>query len=199
MNDEIILPVSKSKIMLLFVGALIFVAGGIQFVYAPQIFANSKYRPKSPELIEIIGITAVLFFGVCAIFGLKKLFDKKTGLKINADGITDYLSATSIGLIKWSDIVGIGTAQVHSQKFVIVEVSNPEYYINLNKSRIGKMAMQSNYNSLGSPISISTISLKITFTDLKELIETHYEKYAPQDCITTITANSSTPESSQNC
>lgn len=176
MNEEIIIPLSRKKILLIFIGALMFVVFGIWFLNAPEKFAHSIYRPRSSEFIQIIGMVAIAFFGICGIFAFKKLFDKKDGIIINKDGITDHSSGTSIGLIKWNDIIDIGIAQVHAQKFIIIKVSNPEHYIDLKKNRIGKMAMRANYDKFGSPISISANSLKTNFSDLKSLIEKHYEK-----------------------
>jgi hypothetical protein len=177
MNDEIIISLSRNKILLIFLGCLIFVVFGIWFLNDPEKFANGSYRPRSSEFIQIVGIVAVVFFGICGIFSFKKLFDKKDGLIINQKGITDNSSGTSIGLIKWSDIIGIGIAQVHSQKFIMLEVSNPEYYIGLKKNKIGKMAMRANYDKFGSPISISANSLKTNFSELKALIENRFENY----------------------
>lgn len=174
MTNELKIPLSKNKILLIFLGSLMFVALGIWFLNDPEKLANSSYRPKSAEFIQIIGIVAVVFFGVCGLFAFKKLFDKKDGLIINQDGIIDNASGTSIGLVKWTDITGIEITQVHSQKFIMIEVSNPQYYINLQKNRIGKMAMKANYNKYGTPISISANSLKTDFTALKKLIEKQY-------------------------
>ena len=180
MNDEIIIPLSRNKILLIFLGCLMFVVFGIWFLNDPEKFANGSYRPRSSEFIQIVGIVSLAFFGICGIFAFKKLFDKKEGLIINKDGITDNSSGTSVGLIKWNDIIDIGIAQVHSQKFIMIKVSNPEHYIDLKKNRIGKMAMRANYDKFGSPISISANSLKTNFADLKALIEKYYEKNAPQ-------------------
>lgn len=177
MNKEVIIPLSKTKISLLFIGSIAFVIFGLWFLNDPEKFANGSYRPRSSEFTQIIGIVAVIFFGICGIFAFKKLFDKKNGLVIDDNGITDNSSGTSVGLVKWSDIIGIGFAQVHSQKFIMLEVSNPEYYIGLKKNKIGKMAMRANFDKFGSPISISANSLKTNFSELQAIIEKRFEKY----------------------
>ena len=176
-NEEIAIPLSKTKIILLAIGALIFVIVGIWFLYDLSKFAGSSYRQRSSEFIQIIGIVAVIFFGICAIFAFRKLFDKKQGLVINDKGITDNSSAVSAGLIKWSDIIAIDAVKVHSQKFIMIEVSNPVEYIDRKKNRISKMAMRANYNRYGSPISISANSLKTDFNELKSLIDQQYENH----------------------
>lgn len=180
MNENIEIPLSKNKIILLFVGALIFVILGLWFAIDPENFKVSIFRYRSVELIRIIGIISVAFFGVCSYFIFKKVFDKKSGLIIDKNGITNNSNATSIGLVKWTDIIGIRALEVVNQKFVMIDVSNPEHYIELKKNGIGKMAMKANYKKYGSPISITANSLKSDFNEVREIIEKQYEKNALQ-------------------
>ncbi len=174
MDNEIKIPLSKNKIIVIFFGALLFVFLGTWFVIDPEKFAYRIFH--NPDIIRIVGIVSVVFFGICTLFIFRKLFEQKFGLIINKDGIIDNSNATSIGLIKWSDIIGIRVIQVFSQKFIMIDVSNPEEYIRLKKKGIGKMAMKANYNKYGSPISINTNTLKTNFTELISLIEKEYEK-----------------------
>lgn len=174
MNDEIVIPFSRIKILLIFLIVLVFVVAGIWLLSDAESIANGSYRRRNPDFIRILGIASVIFFGIGGILAFKKLFDKKKGLIINKNGIIDHSSGTSIGLIKWEDITGIGIVKIRSQKFVMIEVSNPEHYMSLNKNRLGKMTMRANYYKYGSPISISAITLK---TNFKELLMTIQEKY----------------------
>lgn len=174
MNADIKIPFSKKKTTLLFFGSLIFVAFGTWFLVDPEKFINLIFR--NPITIRIIGIFSIAFFGMCGVFIFKKLFSKKNGLIIGNIGITDNSKATSIGLVKWTDITGIRALKVVSQKFIMIDVSNPEHYIELKNNRIGKMAMKANYKKYGSPISITTNSLKLNFDEIKKTIEKQYEK-----------------------
>lgn len=76
MNSETNIPLNKLKIGLLTLGSIGFVVGGYLMLW------------------NIIGIVAILFFGATGIYGLTKLFDFKTGLKIDSIGITDNTNAT---------------------------------------------------------------------------------------------------------
>ncbi|MCK0114656.1 STM3941 family protein [Gelidibacter sp. F63206] len=180
MNENVEIPLSKNKIILLSLGALIFVLLGFWLAIDPENFKVSVFRYRSTELIRVVGIISIVFFGVCSFFIFKKVFDKKFGLIIDKNGITDNSNATSIGLVKWTDIIGIRVLEVVNQKFVMIDVSNPEYYIDLKKNRFGKMAMKANYTKYGSPISITANSLKADFKELKEIIEKQFEKNALQ-------------------
>tara|TARA_R110002050_G_scaffold179449_1_gene312831 strand:- start:1876 stop:2427 length:552 start_codon:yes stop_codon:yes gene_type:complete len=183
MNESFKIPLSKTKITLLFLGTLIFVSLALWLAIDPENFKVSVFRYRSAELIRLVGIIGVTFFGICSFFIFKKIFDKKNGLIIDENGITDNSNATSIGLVKWTDITGIRVLEVVNQKFVMLDVSNPEHYIELKKNRIGKMAMKANYNKYGSPISITANSLKADFKEVWEIIEKQYEKNALQQRI----------------
>ena len=180
LNNKIEIPLSKKKIILLLLAAIAFVAGGIWIATNPERFIPNIFRITNPEIIRIAGVVEILFFGAAGIYGIKKLFDKKVGLIIDSNGITDNSNATSIGLVKWEDITGIRVLEVVNQKFVMIDISNPEHYIGLKKSGIGKMTMKANYNKYGSPISITANSLKADFKEVWEIIKKQYEKNALQ-------------------
>ena len=121
-------------------------------------------------MVRIAGIAAVLFFGLCAVFISKKLFDKKVGLRIDEKGITDNSSATSVGLIDWADIQNIQTIKIASTKMLLVMTDKPEKYIDRTKNALSKHAMKANLKYYGTPLSVIPNSLKIKFDDLENLL-----------------------------
>jgi len=80
------IPLSKTKIILFLIGALAFVVAGSLCISEPERFASIRY-PK--DIVFIIGILGVSFFGICFAFIAKKAFSKKPGLVINDKGIID--------------------------------------------------------------------------------------------------------------
>ncbi|AUP78607.1 STM3941 family protein [Flavivirga eckloniae] len=174
MDDKIEIELSKTKIVLLLIGAMIFVAIGLLFIVSPEKFALSQFR--NPHVLRIIGIASAGFFGLCLVFGARKLFDSKIGLTIDQNGINDNTNATSIGLIEWRDITGVKTVQVASTKTLMVLTNNPEKYIDRAKNAISKRAMKANSKMYGSPLSIISSSLKIKHNDLEKLIITELQK-----------------------
>ncbi|AUC15769.1 hypothetical protein BTO06_11685 [Tenacibaculum sp. SZ-18] len=165
--NEIKIPLSKTKIILLMIGALAFVIVGAWGIIEPEEFASIRY-PKNIVLLS--GIVGVLFFGLCFIFISKIVFSRKTGLIINDDGIIDNSNATSVGLIEWKDITGIKSWKTGSTKVIVILTSEPEKYIERSKNIISKKAMKANNRIYGSPISIISNSLKINFSELEKLI-----------------------------
>jgi hypothetical protein len=164
-NETLKIPLSKGKLMLLFAGALLFVILGLWFIKQPEIFTRTSFKP-SPMLITTIGYASVIFFGVCGMFIFRKLFDTKAGIIIDDKGIHDNSSGVSAGFIPWGDISNISTIEVSRQKLIMIEVSNPDDYINRQTNFIAKKAAAINHKMYGSPISITTTSLKYSFDDL---------------------------------
>lgn len=76
----------------------------------------------------------------------------------------------SMGLIEWKDINRIEKKQVMSTKFLILHTNNPEKYIRRAKNFISRRAVEMNVKTYGSPLSITSNSLKINFEDLETLI-----------------------------
>lgn len=174
MTDKIEIPLSKTKILLLLIGATVFVVLGTLFIMNPGQFKSPIFR--NPETIRIAGIAAVAFFGLCLVFIARKLFDNKVGLTIDQNGLTDNSNATSVGLIEWDDITGIGTVQVASTKTLMLETDKPEKYIERAKNGISKRAMKANHKMYGSPLSIISNSLKIKYDDLERMVREEFEK-----------------------
>jgi hypothetical protein len=170
-NDERIeIPLSKGKIVLLFLGALAFVAGGVWVVINPTGF---KY---SPEWVVIVGIIAILFFGLAAIMLFRKFFDKTMGLVIDNTGIFDNASGVSAGHIPWVNIIEIQKVQVVNQKFLILIVTNPEDYLNKQTNSFLRRAAEANHKMYGSPITISANGLKCNFDELYRMIQSRHRR-----------------------
>ncbi|PTB95733.1 hypothetical protein C9994_10450 [Marivirga lumbricoides] len=174
MTDKIEIQLSKTKILLLLIGATAFFVLGIIFILHPEQVKSPIFR--NTDVIRIAGIVSVAFFGLCLVFIAMKLFDKKVGLTIDQNGITDNSNATSVGLIEWADITGIGRVQIASTKILMLETDKPSKYIEKAKNGISKRALKANHKMYGSPISIISNSLKIKYDDLEKLISEEFEK-----------------------
>jgi hypothetical protein len=182
LKSTIEIPLSKKKIILLLLASIGLISGGIWMVINPENagrFFNpitKRFFYLNSELIQIIGIVGILFFGAAAIYGLTKIFDKKIGLILDSNGITDNSNASSIGLIEWNDILGIRTKQVMSTKFLLIDVVNPEKYLGKAKNGIQSRLMKANMNMYETPLSITSNTLNYDFGELEKLIQTEFKK-----------------------
>ena len=172
--ERIEIPLSKTKIFLLLAGSVVFVVIGLLFAIEPDRFVTPILR--SPGVVRIAGIAAVLFFGATGIYGARKIFDKTPGLIIDEKGIFDNSNATSIGLIPWSEITAINTAQVMSTKFLLIFTRDPELVMQ-KVTGIKRKLMASNWKMFGTPISITSTALKYDFEKLEVLLRKKLQEY----------------------
>ena len=163
-RHEIVIPISKQKIILLTIGALVFVGLGVLFVINPEKYTSPIMR--NPTVIFISGLASILFFGLCTPFIFKKLWDKSPGLIITDQGILDNSSGVSAGQIYWADIDDISVLKIHRQKLIMLQVKNPQEFIDKQTSSFKRKMMTLNYRMYGTPLSITSNGLKITFDEL---------------------------------
>ena len=174
-NQQIEFKLSKSKIVLMFFGCLIFCILSILFIMNPEKFTS--WRHSSSTMVLIVGILGVTFFGICLLFYARKMFDKTPGLIVNDKGIYDNASGISVGFIPWNDIVEIKETVVINQSFVNIVVKNPDKYIETQKNIFKRKLVQINYNSFGTVIAIPSVSINSEFNDLKRILQQEFEKH----------------------
>lgn len=168
-ENRIEIPLSKKKIILIFIGSIIFIALGVWFVMKPHTFSSGGPL-RNPALVTIVGAAAILFFGICALYAVRKLPDSKPGLIIDESGLTDHSGAVSAGHILWTDIIDLSVITIQRQKFILLHVKNPQDYIDRHAGGFKKKMMKLNFKMYGSPISLNANSLKISFEELHKLI-----------------------------
>ncbi len=169
------IPLSKNKLILAVVGSMLFVLLGVWlFVSADSFGQSSTPLLRNPLVVQSAAVLAVLCFGVFAVVGIKKLFDKNIGLALDASGLFDNSSAVSVGFVDWNDVTRIETQQVMSTKFVLIHVQDPGKYIARADSAVKAKLMQSNTQMYGTPIAITANTLKCDFAELERLIVAVY-------------------------
>ena len=171
MTEKIEIALSKDKLVLMLIGALTFVIIGIWLVVAPPTINNLFFG--NPTRLLIIGIVAIVFFGLCAVYIARKIPDNKPGLIIDKTGLTDNSSGVSAGQILWSDIENISVIEIHRQKLIMLHVKNPQDYIDKQTSGFKRKMMQMNFNMYETPLSITSNSLQIKFDELLNILNDH--------------------------
>jgi len=174
-EEQIEIPLSKTKMTLTFLGSLAFVGLGLWFLINPP--KSNHWLFGNPTLIFVAGLASVIFFGLVAVTIFRKFLDKKPGLTISGQGIIDNSSGVSAGLIPWADIQEIKISQVMNQKFLMFIVRNPQDYLDKVTNPLKRNAMKMNYKTYGSPISISSNALQTNFDDLHKLLIEKMNKY----------------------
>ena len=162
---EIIIPLSRKKITLLFLGAMGFVALCFWLIQVAE--TQTRF---DPQFIKIVSVVGIIFFGLCGIYALAKFFDKEPGLVINDEGITDNSSAVCAGLIKWKNITNVVITEIYGQKILTIEVNNADEILSKQRG-FKKMLMNLNKNYFSSPVQISSNALKCDFQKLCNTIK----------------------------
>jgi hypothetical protein len=116
------------------------------------------------------------FFGLCALYGFIKLFDRAPGLVFDHEGIIDNSSGAVAGRVSWSEIRDIKAMTISGQRFLAFMVRDPERY--LGKGNIvSRVFVKLNYKRYGTPIFIASHSLKTNFVDLEKQIRDFLGKH----------------------
>jgi hypothetical protein len=167
----VVIPLCKRKAVLHLLGGLVFVGGSI-FILSTS---NSQSR-YSPLLREVIAICCVVFFGFCAIHSAIQVFDTRPGFIIDSEGIIDNSSAISAGRVIWEEITGLQVASTYGQRFIIIEVVDPQKYV-ARGNYVRRMLNAANTKKSGSPINITSNCLRIRFDELLHLLTEAFENH----------------------
>ncbi len=170
-QERIEIKLSKAKGILTFLGSVVFVLTSIWLIdYADNHeTVDLGILKLDPAIIIVIGYVGLIFFGLAGLYILYKLFDKKPGLIIDNEGIYDNSSAAAGHLIKWDRIKGLRIKQVMSTKFILIDIENPEEFMD-GVNGIKKKLMWSTYKMYGTPTSISSSTLSCDFDELFQTI-----------------------------
>jgi hypothetical protein len=174
--DEKVIALSKSKVLMLIAGSLVFVAIGLWMFQkdAAEISADRIFN--NPLFVHAAGIAGVIFFGLTGAFGIWKLFDTKPGFVLSAAGLVDNSSGVAAGFIPWSEVTGFSVFTVVNQQTLIVKVRNPERYIEAGNP-LKRALNRANFKLCGSPIAITSTTLTIGFAELLDSCNQYHAKY----------------------
>lgn len=162
--QEFVAHNSRWRVTLILFGAVGFVALGLWLVGTFGEVPTSR-RHSSGYMIGI-GWLCILFFGFCAVAGLKRLFDVEARLHIGPDGIV--WSPWSDQIIPWSEISAVTTWSYRGQKAIILHLNNPSRFPGRGLST--KLA-GANRKLTGGDISISLTGTDRSYDDAMAAIE----------------------------
>lgn len=170
MTQHTKIPLNKRNLFLGLIGSIGFVALGW------LLLTNTANMSDDPLFIKIIGIASMLFFGYCGLHIYFKIIDKKPGLVVSDQGITDNASAISAGLIKWHEIKEIELQSVFGQEFITIVVHNPEKFIKRHTG-LEQAFTKANDSIFASPIQIPFNSLSLNKKEIISIIKQYQTKH----------------------
>lgn len=160
MNNHFIVMAKKGRMVMLTIFSLMFVALGIFILLVPF---NESMLPM------VIGILAILIFGLCFLYYVKALVEREPAVIITKEGIIDNSSYIRAGLVKWEEIEAIEFLNFSGQVFLGIFTYDPELIIN-RSSGMKRILNRLNKGLLPSQVNIPFKNLDCSAEELMNAI-----------------------------
>lgn len=161
-KEHVEYPSAKKLIGLAF-ASMVFVAVGILLIVVGQS------EEETPIIMVIIGFISAGFFGLCLIYCLYRLMNKKASIIINGDGILDNSSYIGGGLLKWSDIQDVVLYEFMGQRFIGLKLHDTERFM-AQQSGMKKALIRMNKRMINMPVNIPQSGVRMPLDQLYVLI-----------------------------
>ena len=167
MNDTIIIPFSKKK-MLKLTGIYVLIILGVAGVIALILSADTLNLYYLAFFLVLLIVTIILFF--MGIKGLLSLKRSKGGVILTPEYLKSNVNLVGkwVGEIPWNEIAAIGRMKFYGIH-IHIKLKHPENYL----SRIKSEEIRNRFEG----IQIDNSELKITFEELERLINEYFAKY----------------------
>ena len=177
-ESRIEILISKKKLVKsLFFSLILTATSGFLIFISINALANGNGSVAKWFLAYTVGTTVVLFSGMAGLHIISKFFDSKPGLIISETEIIDNSSAISLGRVPWSDIVDVTVSSMFGQKFISLNLRNPNEYI-AKQNGLKKFLLIMNHRTFGTPMFFSDLDLNITFDELLQVLADYrYRNY----------------------
>lgn len=160
--DEIVIYPSRRRLTLSLAGSIGFVALGCLMLAKP----GDRF---SPLVVTCIAWSAILFFGLIAVYVIYRLLRPSPAVVINRDGIFDNASASGAGLISWDEVQEVFLDELMGNKMLSI-IPRDFDVILARQPRHKKYLMRLNSGFVKAPINIPQVSLPISVEALHSQI-----------------------------
>ena len=150
---------SKSKMLVLLFGCIIFIAVAFFMTRESDSFERG------------VGFIGIVFFSLCGIKIFHGMFDSSDILIINMEGIEDF--RTGIGLIVWQDITSVSVMIVGTNKFLSLGLYEEDKYLK-RINPLKRMIIGSNKNLGLNSVSPSFVGLTPDIEKAAEFIAAEF-------------------------
>ncbi len=135
------------------------------------------YKARNPLFVEATGIVSILFFGLGIYVAIRQILANQLILIIDKKGVNINPKKSLTEFIEWRNINGFSELKIQSQKFVIIDVDNANYWIEKEENGVRKKLMKFNVNNYGSPFNLSANSMQMTYAELLKILNENLNKY----------------------
>lgn len=173
MEDFVAYP-SRWRIASIGLGAIPFVAIGLWMVGA---FGSPPVWRHTPAIVTfLIGWSGMIFFGLCGVVCIKRLFDTSEQLRIGPAGVRS--ARWSDQTIPWSEITDVTTWSFRRQKAIILHLRDAKRFPGR-----GAAAMFASANRMltGGDVSIALVGTDRGFEEaVSAVVRFRHQGHPPQ-------------------
>lgn len=175
-QDVTAIPMKRGRQLYTFVVSSVLVA---TFLWVLTLDAEAiAERPYmiDPALERGLAVFGIVLFGALATLNLRKLLDRRPGLVLSAEGLEDRSTFVAIGFVPWSDITGVDSYRALGQRTLVLKVADPKKYLG-GGNAVARYLRRSNLKLCGSPVTITTATLKIRYDNLMAEIQDYLRRH----------------------
>ena len=156
---------SPARMAMLVGIAAAFVTGGLWMVgaFGPPP-TSGRYGPVATM---VIGWASIIFFGLCGVIGLTRLFDTRELLHIGSAGIS--FTPWSEKTIPWSAIIDVTIWSHRRQRVIVLHLANPARFP--SKAGLANMLTGLNRTLTGGDVCISLTGADRSFDEAMAAID----------------------------
>ena len=165
-------PINKSKAIRLFVFFVLGVMLSSLFVLKPQFFVKGNYY----GFVKVVGYIGTVIFVLAATVVSNKVFNRKPGLQIDSEGLTDGSMGVLFSKVLWKDIAGFKKLHAAGENFIAVMVKHPQNIISSEPNPVKRKMLKLNFQTLNTPVNIAASRLKMDFDQLYALVQEAFDK-----------------------
>jgi hypothetical protein len=163
-TGDLVVHASRGKLVMMALGSAAFVATGIALL---------TFAPGESIKIPIVATLAIVFFGACGAYAVRRLLSPQPAVVINREGIVDNASATGVGLVRWDEIAELCEYTFQNQTFLGIVPKNLDRVLE-RQPAWKRTALRAN-SALGvSPINIPQAVLPMPVSELLREIQSRY-------------------------
>lgn len=150
------------------------------------VFLLFNQAPHMRVFTIVSAIVNLVFFGGGAILVVKQLQKSGSAILVDTTGIHDNVSFLKERSIPWEDILEIRSGSTLGTKYLLIDVRNPEDYINSRSGGIVKSVVRTNANIFGTPIYIPTSILEMPHDEIIRMMQQELKQFRalPDDLLT---------------
>ncbi|GAB3425362.1 STM3941 family protein [Niabella aquatica] len=166
-------PVNKSKALKRFALFVVLLILFTLMAVQPQLFVKGH----SYGFIKVAGFIGTFVCIILTAFVAQKVFNKKPGLTIDNEGITDNSLGVMFAKVRWRDVTDITHLQNAGDHYIKITIKDPEKYMEAESHSLKRKMLEMNYNTLRTPVNIAASRLKINFDELFAIVRRELEKH----------------------